>query len=360
MGTTTKGDGTPSTTTTTPSSPPPPPPPSWWQLGAFFVVLGVDAAVLASFLLTSPGLFHYDAPGSVTWDLCLAGASRVLLLLVLGLGFDAFSLSPQRRKARPRPPAQAAAAAVASTPTPRAHAGGSPAAPTSPIPPSPIRRMERLGRSVGLGLTVVGLLLVMAKCLLRLVVGIGPKDSMAGFWLAVATGTVFACVDYVALKRHLRHVKRWAYHRHREALLRRQGTLREALLVSLVVDNDTTADDGRPWQSCDNETTASDGGIEDEGKEDQEDAAHLHELWMGIQGLDEDDAAAKAAEEGGDGGKGHATYKDLLSLARDDAPLIGLAFIFLLGAAVGQVLIPHYTGRVGGWGGFGWGGWKDL
>ena len=335
-----KGDGAvtmpSSPPTTTPSSTPhspPPPPPSWGQLGTFFVVLMVDAAVLASLLLTGPGLFHYDDPGSGTWDLCLSGFCRVLLMLVLALGFDAYALSPQRRRARRRQRRQqqskqaadvVAAPAVAAT------------------PPSPIRRMERLGRSLALVLTVVGLLFVMAKCLLRLIVGIGPEDSMAGFWLAVVTSAMFCCVDYVALKKHLRHVKRWAYHRHREALLQRQGTLQESLLVSLVVDD--MENDGRPRQSSDNDTSASDG-VEDEGKEDQEDAAHLHELWAGIQGLDADDAAAKAAEEGDSGGKGHATYRDLLSLARDDAPLIGLAFVFLLGAAIGQVLIPHYTGR---------------
>jgi hypothetical protein len=36
---------------------------------------------------------------------------------------------------------------------------------------------------------------------------------------------------------------------------------------------------------------------------------------------------------------------DLLSLIKDDLHLIALAFVFLLGAAVAQVLIPHYTGE---------------
>lgn len=322
MGTTTKGDGTAAMPTPT-AAPPHSPPPSWVQLSGFFFCLMVDGALLSSFLLLEPERFHYNDPGSVVWDLCLAGLTRLLLLLALALLFDAYALSPQRRK-----------------PARSKHATTTSAASTM-SPPSPIRKMERLGRSVGLALTVLELLLVMGKCLLRLIVGIGPDDSMAGFWLTVATSAVFACVDYVALKRHIRNVKRWAYYRHRKALLQRQGTSQESLLVSLVEDGET-----RSRESSDNDTTGSEGGVEeDEGKEDQEDAAHLHELWLGIQGLDEDEAAAKAAEEGGSGGKGHATYKDLLCLARPDAHLIGLAFVFLLGAAVGQVLIPHYTGR---------------
>jgi len=338
-------------------------PPSWFQVGGLVVVLLVDGAAMLTFWVGSGEgrAFKYDAPGSVTWDLCLVGLLRVVLMLGLAFAFDAFALNPRRRRARRK---------VTMTNTFLACVTGAGISPTAssssssttttvgtdkkpkPAPPaSPIRWMERVGRTLALCLTGLSLVFLMVKCLTRLIVGIGPDDSMAGFWGCVAASAVLVCVDYLALKRHLRHVKRWAYHRHREALVRKQGTWQESLLAREEADvgnggrarqrssDDDTGDGG-------DESTSASEEVEDEGKEDREDEAHLRELWAGLQGLDDAeaaDAAAAAAVEGGSEA-GHATYKDLLSLARDDWHLISLAFVFLLGAAVGQVLIPHYTG----------------
>ena len=319
--------------------------------------------MLTFWVASDEGLdFDYSIPGSITWDMCLMGMLRVMMLLGLAFAFDAFALSPRRRQARRKTnstktflslvtgagilPTNGRSSSGGKTTT----AGGPDKKPAPAPPASPIRRMERVGRTLALCPTGLSLVFLMAKCLTRLIVGIGPDDSMAGFWGCVAASAVLACVDYFAFKRHLSHVKRWAYHRHREAIVRRQGTWQESLLARRDADignggraqhrsiDDDSGDDG------DESTNVSDEA-EDEGKEDREDEAHLRELWAGLQGLDDAEAAdaAAAAVEGGSE-TGHATYKDLLSLARDDWHLISLAFVFLLGAAVGQVLIPHYTG----------------
>jgi len=321
------------------------------------------AAMLTFWVASDEDLdFDYSIPGSITWDMCLLGIIRVMMLLGLAFAFDAFALSPRRRRAKRKSntantfftlvtgagisPINGHSSSSGKTTT--AEGLGMKPAPSPPA--SPIRRMERLGRTLALCATGLSLVFLMAKCLTRLIVGIGASDSMAGFWGCVAANAVLACVDYVAIKRHLSHVKRWAYHRHREAIVRRQGTWQESLLVREDTD---TGNDGRvQHRSIDGDS--GDGGdestnvseeVEDEGKEDREDDAHLRELWAGLQGLDAAEAAdaAAAAVEGGSE-TGHATFKDLLSLARDDWHLISLAFVFLLGAAVGQVLIPHYTG----------------
>jgi hypothetical protein len=344
-----------SSTSTSISKPHPPAlHPSWVQVGGLVVVLLVDGAVILTFWVASGEgrEFEYIAPGSVTWDLCLVGLLRVVLLLGLAFAFDTFALSPRRRRARRKTTTMTNTFLARATGAGISPTGGSPDKKPAPAPPaSPIRRMERVGRTVALCLTGLNLVFLMAKCLTRLIVGIGPGDSMAGFWGCVGLCAVLACVDYLALKRHLRHVKRWAYHRHREALVRKQGTWQESLLAR---GNTDAEDGGRALRSSsddDNgdggdESTSASEEAEDEGKEDREDEAHLRELWAGLQGLDDAEAAdaAAAAVEGGSE-TGHATYKDLLSLARDDWHLISLAFVFLLGAAVGQVLIPHYTGR---------------
>lgn len=335
----------PSSSTGISKPPPSALPPSWFQVGGLVVVLLVDGAAMLTFWVASGEgrAFEYGAPGSVTWDLCLVGLLRILLLLGLAFAFDTFALSPRRRRARRKATtmtntflARVTGAGISppSGSSSSSSTAGGPDKKPAPAPPaSPIRRMERVGRTLALCLTGLSLVFLMAKCLTRLIVGIGPDDSMARFWGLVAACAILACVDYLALKRHLRHVKRWAYHRHREALVRKQGTWQQSLLA-----RSSDEDNG-------DESTSASEEAEDEGKEDREDEAHLRELLAGLQGLDDAEAAdaAAAAVEGGSE-TGHATYKDLLSLARDDWHLISLAFVFLLGAAVGQVLIPHYTG----------------
>ena len=80
-----------------------------------------------------------------------------------------------------------------------------------------------------------------------------------------------------------------------------------------------------------------DGGGSASGEDGEDDVEHdLEELWRSIRGLDPEEERRK---------KGNATFRDLLTLVRDDVHLITLAFVFLLGAAVGQVMIPHYTVR---------------
>lgn len=227
--------------------------------------------------------------------------------------------------------------------------------------------MERLLRRVALCISILSIVGILIKCLVRLIVGIGPHDSMAGFWVSVAASLIFASFDYVFIKGHMRHVKRWAYHRHREELLRRQGTLRETLLSSASVLSSSSSSSLVSLGQGQGQRNGNAGGVtnrrrssgetseeeedemeevEDETQEDREDAESLHELWAGLRGLDP--SYGEEQEEGtkeGEAKKEHASYKDLLSLVRDDTHLIALAFVFLLGAAVGQVMIPHYTGQ---------------
>lgn len=336
-------------------------PPSWFQFGTLPSLLLFDAAIMVTFWVASGDgfLFSYDAPGSVIWDLCIVGLLRILLLLGVAIAFDAFALSPQRRRVR-RPVktdsflTRATGAGV--SPSNTAHVTTTTVArylslreeAKSATQPSPIRRMERVGRSATLVLTLISYFILMAKCLMRLLMGIGFSDSMACFWGCVAASAILGCVDYIVLKRHLRYVKRWAYQRHREALVRKKGTLRESLLLSTVSGNGSVCLGSEGAEGEGAERTAGGEELEDESEEDCEDlkeAAHLSEVWASLRGLDDAEAAEDATRGRGSKDKGHATYKDLLSLTRDDWHLISLAFAFLLGAAIGQVLIPHYTGK---------------
>lgn len=336
-------------------------PPSWFQVGTLPSLLLFDAAVMVTFWVASGDgfLFSYDAPGSVIWDLCIVGLLRILLLLGVAIAFDAFALSPQRRRVR-RPVktdsflTRATGAGV--SPSNTAHFTTTSVArelslreeANSATQPSPIRRMERVGRSATLVLTLMSYFILMAKCLMRLLMGIGFSDSMACFWGCVAASAILGCVDYIVLKRHLRYVKRWAYQRHREALVRKKGTLRESLLLSTVSGNGSVCLGSEGPEGEDAERTAGGEELEDESEEEREDlkeAAHLSEVWASLRGLDDAEAAEDATRGRGGKDKGHATYKDLLSLTRDDWHLISSAFAFLLGAAIGQVLIPHYTGK---------------
>lgn len=228
-----------------------------------------------------------------------------------------------------------------------------------------LRRIETWTRRAVGATSAMSLLLVMGKCLVRLFCGIDrARDALAAFWLAVAWGALCSVLGYFAFKQHVRQLKRFLYWRHhtqspQAARRRRRGGRashdpdRDTLRDSLLSEEDkewegeskgrrssrgtgATAD----VEEADGSLLSGDGddGGGSAGEEDEEDDEEhdLEELWRSIRGLDPEEERRK---------KGNATFRDLLTLVRDDVHLITLAFVFLLGAAVGQVMIPHYTVR---------------
>ena len=172
-------------------------------------------------------------------------------------------------------------------------------------------------------------LTLIIKCFARLNVEIGVFDDAEPwhplFWAALCLVAMFCVVEAVMLESVGLIVGEIGRRQRQQLTTRRRSTT----IMSRLSSSNLLA----PLLSSDV------GGNSD----DEEEGAD--------NGNDSSDTEAEAGEQAGVSDiTGDANYsagwRDLLGVCAPDAHLIALAFVFLLFAAMAQIYVPHYTGKV--------------
>jgi hypothetical protein len=171
--------------------------------------------------------------------------------------------------------------------------------------------------------SVITIFLCIVKCLVRLDLQIGryaDKESMhPAIWIAFMYAALVAVLELCFVDRVCVLLGEWG-HADRE-LPTRPSILRQ---ISSTLSLPLLANDS--LQATDEETATLSTGENDQGPVVDENAPAVSDI--------SGDANYKAS------------WKDLMMLCAPDAPLILVAFIFLLLAAAAQIYIPKYTGAI--------------
>lgn len=171
--------------------------------------------------------------------------------------------------------------------------------------------------------SVITILLGIVKCLVRLDLQIGryaDREPMHPvIWISVMYAAVMAVLELCYVDRICVLLGEWG-HADRD-LATRPLILRQ---LSSTLSLPLLADDS--LQATDEETATNTEGGNEQGQETDENAPAVSDI--------SGDANYKAS------------WNDLMMLCAPDAPLILVAFIFLLLAAAAQIYIPKYTGAI--------------
>jgi hypothetical protein len=187
-------------------------------------------------------------------------------------------------------------------------------------------------------LALLGSLTLIVKCFARLNVEIGVFDDAEPwhplFWAALCLVAVFCVVEAVVLESVGSIAGEIGRSRRQLANNGTRTGRRRSTIISRLSSSNLLA----PLLS----SGSGGGNNEEEGTNVEE---------GGGNDSDNIDAEAEAEEQVGVSDiTGDATYsagwRDLLGVCAPDSHLIALAFAFLLCAAMAQIYVPHYTGKV--------------
>ena len=171
-------------------------------------------------------------------------------------------------------------------------------------------------------------LTLVIKCFARLNVEIGVFDDAEPwhplFWAALCLVAVFCVVESVMLE-SVGLIAGEIGRRQRQLTTRRRSTIVSRLSSSNLLAPLLSSDVG-DRDNSDDEEEGSDNGNDNDTEAESDEQAGVSDITG--------DANYSAG------------WRDLLGVCAPDAHLIALAFVFLLCAAMAQIYVPHYTGKV--------------
>ena len=317
----------------------------WWHLWAFLGLLGLD--VIASIFLLSPLVpkiaskedipNHYTVYGSL-WDIALLAIPRILAAL--------FCLAVSYNQPNPPP----------SSPFNWYHENGDrktrieleEEAMEEPFLPKLQRHVSRMPFLCESSV-VVGSIWIAIKCLSRLNVEIGLYDEAQPrhplFWIAIAISQLIALLEATYLdsvertagdlgRRRRRHLAE----QHEDSVGGGASVASSTWWVERVSESLA-----QPLLSRVNSDVG--GDLVDEETGDAT-TAFTPRGGKGVNGVNGLEIGRVAVSDIQGDAEYSATWSDVLGVCRPDMPLILLATIFLLAAAIANVYVPKFTGQV--------------